>query len=100
MYFLAGADIFDGLTWLRFAFENGQTVYKQNFGATNLGVNLRAHVIDGLCWNHNYRYMQEMELDMRRFLKTGDYGDLRFHGELFRRSFDSTMEAIGGSNGR
>ena len=23
MYFMAGADIFDGLTWLRFAFYNG-----------------------------------------------------------------------------
>jgi hypothetical protein len=32
MYFLAGADIFDGLTWLRFAFHEGQTVYKQNYG--------------------------------------------------------------------
>jgi hypothetical protein len=27
MYFLAGADIFDGLTWLRFAFHNGYTMY-------------------------------------------------------------------------
>jgi hypothetical protein len=35
MYFLAGADIFDGLTWLRFAFHEGYTVYKQNFGALN-----------------------------------------------------------------
>nr|MBA3572745.1 hypothetical protein [Pyrinomonadaceae bacterium] len=25
MYFLAGADIFDGLTWLRFAFHDGHT---------------------------------------------------------------------------
>jgi hypothetical protein len=26
LYFLAGADIFDGLTWLRYAFRDGQTV--------------------------------------------------------------------------
>jgi hypothetical protein len=26
LYFLAGADIFDGLTWLRYAFSNGDTV--------------------------------------------------------------------------
>ena len=38
MYFLAGADIFDGLTWLRFAFHGGYTVYKHNYGALKFGV--------------------------------------------------------------
>jgi hypothetical protein len=38
LYFLAGADVFDGLTWLRFAFHEGQTLYKQNYGALHLGV--------------------------------------------------------------
>jgi hypothetical protein len=28
LYFLAGADIFDGLTWLRYAFSDGDTVYR------------------------------------------------------------------------
>ena len=27
LYFVAGADIFDGLTWLRYAFSNGDTIY-------------------------------------------------------------------------
>ena len=27
-YFVAGADIFDGLTWLRFAFNDGHTLYR------------------------------------------------------------------------
>jgi hypothetical protein len=31
LYFLAGADIFDGLTWLRYAYSDGNTVYKHNF---------------------------------------------------------------------
>ncbi|MCB1972502.1 MAG: hypothetical protein KDG54_19065, partial [Geminicoccaceae bacterium] len=32
LYFVAGADIFDGLTWLRFAYYEGLTIYRQNFG--------------------------------------------------------------------
>jgi hypothetical protein len=57
MYFLAGADIFDGLTWLRFAFHNGYTMYKHNFGALQLGIKEKAHIIDGRTWYHNYRYV-------------------------------------------
>src|ERR1700730_15054089 len=53
LYFLAGADIFDGLTWLRFAFHEGQTIYKQNYGAVKLGVVTPAHVVDGRGWNNN-----------------------------------------------
>ena len=41
LYFLAGADIFDGLTWLRFAFHEGHTLYKQNYGALHLSVTRR-----------------------------------------------------------
>jgi hypothetical protein len=95
LYFLAGADIFDGLTWLRFAFYEGQTIYKQNYGATKLGVKTAAHVIDGLCWNHNYRYMKDLELEMRRFLNGHDFSAFRYHRDLFKNAVDSTTEEVG-----
>jgi hypothetical protein len=95
MYFLAGADIFDGLTWLRFAFENGQTLYKHNYGATTLGITMPAHKVDGLCWNHNYYYIKELELQMRGFLKEQDFSAFKHHSELFRNALRNTMEAVG-----
>lgn len=93
LYFLAGADIFDGLTWLRFAFHEGQTIYKQNYGALEIGVGAKAHVIDGTCWNHNYYYMRDLELEMRRFLNGNDFASFRYNRELFRESLKSAMEA-------
>jgi len=95
LYFLAGADIFDGLTWLRFAFHDGQTLYKQNYGALHLGVKTAAHVIDGRCWNCNYYYMTELELQMRRFLNDGDFNSFKFHGDHFRSALEIVKEAIG-----
>jgi hypothetical protein len=95
MYFLAGADIFDGLTWLRFAFYKGQTIYKQNYGACELGVTTKAHVIDGRCWNNNYYYMKEMELEMRRYLNEGNFDVFKYHGGLFRGALQSAIEAMG-----
>jgi hypothetical protein len=94
MYFLAGADIFDGLTWLRFAYQDGQTIYKQNFGATKFAVSTKAHVLDGLCWNHNYYYMKELELEMQRFLLVNDFVAFKHHQKLFKESLDSTLEAV------
>lgn len=96
LYFLAGADIFDGLTWLRFAFHEGQTVYKQNYGALKLGVRTKAHVIDGRCWNENYYYMKDMELEMRRYLTEADISVFKHHSELFRSALQSVLEDTGG----
>lgn len=95
MYFLAGADIFDGLTWLRFAFHEGMTIYKHNFGALKLGVDTKAHVVDGRCWNQNYYYLNDLELEMRRFLKEHDFNAFKYHGPLFQAALASAMEELG-----
>lgn len=95
LYFLAGADVFDGLTWLRFAFCEGQTIYKHNYGALRFGVGTKSHLIDGRCWNDNYYYMRDMELEMRRFLSGGDFSVFKHHGDIFRKSLEGVLEAIG-----
>jgi hypothetical protein len=95
LYFLAGADIFDGLTWLRFAFHEGHTLYKQNYGALKLGVGTPAHVVDGRCWNNNYYYMKDMELEMRRYLNGYDFSCFTYHRDVFRAALEGALEAIG-----
>ena len=103
MYFLAGADIFDGLTWLRFAFHEGYTIYKHNYGALRHGVTTKTHMIDGRCWNDNYYYLKELELEMRRYLKDHDTAVFRHHSKLFkniRRCHGSDRRLkMGGSGG-
>ncbi|WP_206667636.1 hypothetical protein [Muricoccus nepalensis] len=96
LYFLAGADIFDGLTWLRYAFHRGLTIYRHNYAALDLGLNTRAHVVDGRCWFSNYYYMKDMELEMRRFLSTGDFASFEHHSDLFRKAHESLLEALEG----
>jgi hypothetical protein len=95
MYFLAGADIFDGLTWLRFAFHEGLTIYKHNFGALQLGVAAKSHMIDARCWHQNYYYMTELQLEMRRFLTSEDFGSFKHHGSMFSAALQSALEALG-----
>ena len=94
MYFLAGADIFDGLTWLRFAYHNGYTMYKHNYGALELGLKTRAHIIDGRTWNNNYRYLVDLELELRRFLNGHHFSSFKYHSALFRNAYNSMLEAV------
>jgi hypothetical protein len=95
LYFVAGADIFDGLTWLRFGYREGQTLYRQNFGALALGVQTKAHMIDARCWVSNYYYLKELELEMRRFLKDHRFDAFKYHGGLIEQSFQNVAEAVG-----
>jgi hypothetical protein len=95
LYFVVGADIFDGLTWLRFGYREGQAVYKQNFGVLAVGVSSKAHMIDPRCWASNLHYLRDMELEMRRFLKDHDFGTFKYHGDLIKQTFQNVTEAVG-----
>lgn len=93
-YFVAGADIFDGLTWLRYAFKDGRTLYRQDFGITDLGIAAKYPRVEALCWARNYQYMKEMELEMRRFLKSNDFRVFKYHGERLKAAFQSVEEEV------
>jgi hypothetical protein len=95
LYFLAGADIFDGLTWLRYAYHEGNTIYKQNFGALKFGTAVNADLVNARCWNSNYYYMKELESEMRRFLNGNNYDVFQFNADVFRKSLETVMEELG-----
>ena len=95
LYFLAGADIFDGLTWLRFAYQDGLTIYKQNYAAMAFGINVKANLIDERVVNSNYFYLKKLESEMRRFLAAYDFDVFAHHAELFRTSYQTIAESIG-----
>jgi hypothetical protein len=95
-YFLAGADIFDGLTWLRYAFKDGRTIYKQDFGITDIGPTIKAPAIEAVCWSKNYNYIQEMQREMRTFLNGYNFGAFSYHArqlETLAESLEESMRA-------
>jgi len=87
LYFLAGADIFDGLTWLRYAYSDGNTVYKHNYGATHLGIGFDDYRVNGKIWSDNYFYLFKVREDMQKFLFKRDFSEFRYNGPLFKRLF-------------
>jgi hypothetical protein len=75
LYFLSGAEIFDGLTWLRFGFYEGQTVYKQNYSSIKgeNGILKNARELSHAMWKDNYYYLESLRDQMRNFARTENY---------------------------
>jgi hypothetical protein len=88
-YFVAGADIFDGLTWLRYAFKGGKTLYRQDFGISDLGISTKSYSVEAQCWHRNYGYMRDMELEMNRFPTNYDFGAFKYHSEALKSAYES-----------
>ena len=92
LYFLAGAEIFDGLTWLRFGYYDDQAVYLENYGLLKerAGSRWQREDLIGHMWKNNYYYLQELRDRMIRFMKTGKWKVFGRHAALFRE----TLEAV------
>lgn len=95
LYFLSGADIFDGLTWLRYGFVDTGAMYKHNFGALKLPITSTDDIVNGRIWNMNYYFMEELQGAMRQFLQNEDFTVFKEHSDFFRRSYERLCESIG-----
>ena len=97
LYFLAGADIFDGLTWLRYAFIDGDTIYRHAYGAMKLPINTNSDIVEGRCWSNNYQYMQQMRLNMIKYLADGRFEHFgKRHGTIQNAFLSMNAELAGG----
>ncbi|WP_288960303.1 hypothetical protein [uncultured Sulfitobacter sp.] len=94
LYFLAGADIFDGLTWLRYAFHDGDTIYRHNFGTLTQPPNLNSDIVEGRSWSHNYQYMRQMQLNMGKFIMDESFAHFGKHHEILKSCYDSTLAEL------
>jgi len=93
-YFVAGADIFDGLTWLRYAFDEGRTVYRQDFGIREIGIGTKTPSVEATCWSRNYDYMSEMQREMRRFLNEYEFNEFKYHRDGLKAAYVSVEEEV------
>lgn len=80
LYFISGADIFDGLTWLRYAFFDGDTIYRHAYGFQNLPITTNSDIVEARCWSNNLQYMQDMKLAMIRFEADRNFAHFGKHG--------------------
>ena len=89
LYFLSGADIFDGLSWIRFTYHNDLAVYHNNgimlsFGANvNLDIGLDASRIA------NLEYLRNFENRLQRYVRDGDETRLGAYSGLYAEAVET-----------
>lgn len=94
LYFLAGADIFDGLTWLRLAYHNGMAVYIHNFASLTQGSTINDDDVAPKVWFSNYHQMLDLEVTMKRFIKEKTFDCFSFHAEFFEKTYKGLVAKI------
>jgi predicted RNA-binding protein len=96
LYFLAGAEIFDGLTWLRYAYEDGRAVYRHNFSARQIGVHRRDDFVKLKTIQDNLSSLLDLTNEMRRFLIDGDFEKFGPNAKTIRVAVDLLKTKVGG----
>ncbi len=96
LYFLAGAEIFDGLTWLRYSYFNGIAVYQHNYGALQTGISIKDDTAKVKSFVENINYLQDLKYQMRSYLLAGDFNKFKFHGDFLNNSYDALCSDLGG----
>ncbi|MHA1690492.1 MAG: hypothetical protein ACTSU7_02530 [Candidatus Heimdallarchaeaceae archaeon] len=96
LYFLAGADIFDGLSWLRFIYRAGDTLYIDSHGPKLYGANENMKKIWIRSIYRNYSYLRQQELNLCKFQSKGDFNLLGSDAEYFQKTYEDFIEKIGG----
>ncbi len=86
LYYMSGADIFDGLSWLRYYFSGGNAMYREGFGPKMLGIETNYHNVWISMIYNNLSYLQRMKLNMERFSTTINF-------KLFDGNFEYFEEA-------
>lgn len=86
LYFLSGAEIFDGLTWLKYSYMQGKAIYVYNFGALNheIGIYTSDEQVRTKSLLNNIYFLDKMKYIMKNFVASRDYSSFdEFGGNGF-----------------
>jgi hypothetical protein len=75
LYFLAGAEVFDGLTWLKYSYFNGAAIYQTNYGALHnqLGIHVRDSKIRSQSIVNNIYTLDRMKYILKEFIVSKNF---------------------------
>ena len=88
IYFFAGADIFDGISWLRYSFHGGRATNLECSPILDQMVAAPKDHAWGLAVYRNINYLQDLGISLRSF---EDFGDERF--DVFEFNQDEFRKA-------
>lgn len=68
LYFFAGAEIFDGISWLRYAYYDGIAIYRDAYNVLELGIETSLDQARTLILNQNVNFLQQLTTTLQTFV--------------------------------
>lgn len=68
LYFFAGAEIFDGISWLRYAYYDGMAIYRDAYNVLELGIETPLDHARILVLNQNVNFLQQLTTSLQAFV--------------------------------
>lgn len=94
LFFLCGADVFDGLSWLRYVFREGNLIYLQQAALLEDNSELSDYEILSANWIDNLETIKSVQISMKLYAQSFDPNSL-YLSEKDRRIFRSILEKVG-----
>ena len=89
LYYLSGADIFDGLSWLRYSFGKGELHYINSKGVVDKGVEMtQAQIWVAVC-RDNYYALKELEEKLKSVHSEQDISALDYQNGFFKSTYEN-----------
>jgi hypothetical protein len=94
LYYISGAELFDGLSWLRYGYFEGRTLYYRNNGILSLGIDKNDEIIKLQSTIHNLYYLMELQLEMAQFAPDHNYDKIPFNAGFLKEAYDDLCEKL------
>jgi hypothetical protein len=94
LFFIAGAEIFDGLTWMKYAYRESQCVYFDNAAVLDMGLNFHHNRVRAQFMRNNIVELEKLAVQMRDFQFHNDFSKLP-HSLTMQKAFDSLRTHLG-----
>jgi hypothetical protein len=94
LYFMVGAELFDGLTWLRYGYHDGATLYSDALAVLEGNLTQREDQRAASVLVNNLNYLARLKLQMMRYLAgegAAVFGRFAEALESARSSIESTL---------
>jgi hypothetical protein len=96
LYFFAGADIFDGISWMRYSYHKGFAVNRQCFAVLEGNISTPQDHAIHLSMNKNLMELQRLATNLRAFLDSGftKFDVFESNAELFQKAYTAMTAKV------
>jgi hypothetical protein len=100
LYFAAGAELFDGLAWLRYAFMDGMSISRDTMPIFQRNYEKRLPVAIQHIQIQNLDVLTQLSSDLKVFSKSNGNWTKMPRGQFLRPVWEAVESRLGGANGR